>query len=189
MSDPNPYAAPQGECSAAAPVTKPLELRGSLRVADVETARRVARRGYLVNFLAFAKWLFVPILLLFAFLAESLASAAVLLLPVLFALTVSFLQPKLRQRKLQKLASLKHGLFATDTVRVGAEGITVESSQSASAHRIQWRRFKFFRASDQVALVYFADANGYMILAWHQMPDGQPWGQLIELLRSQLPEF
>lgn len=186
----NPYEAPRpqrGHFADAPPFARPIQLRGSLRFADViHTHALILRRrwlhacGFIVIYVAFV-------------LALGMLSSATTIFGNTFLLLGLFVGPgilpftmlavaiRLRQDEKRQV-----GVFSPTESTISSDGIrrTLDTQDVA----LPWSEFASYVHSQRVILLFLRDSRNHLIVARSKLVDPSDWSELLEFLAHAFPQ-
>jgi hypothetical protein len=190
-SESNPYEPPRCDDSPTAQSAGDSEfvLSGCLTVDDALAAHRLATRGYRPR-IALAAMIVVTFSIVLIAIAVSarpysLQAANVMLLvacvilPALLAVPIT-----IGRYRMHRFARNRFGIFAPTHSTFSPSKI-VSTSEDAKSE-LQWGLFSRCIANDTVAIIYFKNANQYLILARQKLKDPSQWDALLFLIQTSL---
>jgi uncharacterized membrane protein YhaH (DUF805 family) len=163
-------------------------LSGRLTVHDAVRAHRLAARGYwpyaMIAILIIA--VFAIILIAVAISSRSYspeASNVMFLVACVILPAILMIWYAVGRLRLHRFARTGYGMFAPTHSTFSPARIII-TSDGAKAE-LDWSVFSHYVSSDAVALVYFKNSKGYLILARTKLADPNEWDGFLSMIRGQ----
>ena len=191
----NPYASPETAATDfpenPAENQEPIVLSGTLSVADVVHAQRLASRalgvGLMLFFLALVGVLSVLLLMGDSAPRRSpaLLSRGMLLIAGITLLLVYIVSYAGRYLAFSWQARQGLGVFAPSHTVVTPDGFATVSEHASS--QLKWSLFRGYRISNRVIVLYVQFPHQFLILARDKLEDPMQWPRLVSLVQRSLP--
>ena len=190
-ADPSPNQPPSCNDSPVAQSVVGTEfvMSGCLTVDDAIAAHRLATRGFwpriALSALIVVTFSAVLVAVSVSSRPYSPQAANVMLFIACVIFPALIVVPLAIDRfRLRRFARKRYGIFAPTHSRFSLSNIVITSEDAKS--ELQWGLFSCCIANETVAIMYFKNANQYMILAKQKLEDPSHWGAFLLMLQSRL---
>ena len=191
VSESNPYQPPSYDGPPLAHSVSDTEfvLSGCLTVDDALTAHRLAIGGFWprIALVAMIVVTFSAVLISIAVSSRpySPQAANVMLLVACVFLPALLVVPiAIGRLRLHRFARKQFGMFAPTHSTFSSSTIVFISENAKS--ELEWGLFSKCIANETVAIMYFRNANQYLILARQKLKDPSQWDALVSMIRARL---
>lgn len=175
---------------------KPIHTRGSLTVAEVLSAARLApplgnkiamwiMRGLLGVALFYAHGFAIYMLYQEGFSGARFALAIALFVDVVIAFPIVHLWRS--HRELSRLHRERQGAFVETEGRIDEEGLFVRSENFKGS--VRWHQYCGYRANEMVIVLYENYPSRYAILGRSKFASGVDWLRSVALVSEKLPRL